>query len=161
MQSCYPPQIKPLLHIVALLGVGLAACSPAGDGPSTAASAAAVPTRSVMDQMVGDITTSTNTLWGIDNPQTDAEWQVFADAANKTIAAFEQIRSGGAGPNDKQWATDPKWQLFVDQEVTAANAIRTAVGTRDLAAVQSAGEALYNLCEACHLEFNQGVKNAR
>jgi hypothetical protein len=35
-----------------------------------------------MDLMVSKVTPATDTFWGIDDPQTDADWQVFIDARN-------------------------------------------------------------------------------
>ena len=41
----------------------------------------ASPTGSVNDVMMAVITPATNKIWGIEDPQTDEEWQVFIDAA--------------------------------------------------------------------------------
>ena len=65
------------------------------------------PTMSVNDLMVTIVTPATNTLWGIEDPQGDEEWQVFIDAANAVIEAGRTIKVGGTGPNDAGWAADP------------------------------------------------------
>ena len=59
-----------------------------------------VPTMSVNDLMITVVTPATDTLWGIEDPQTDEDWQVFVDAANAVIDAGETIKVGGTGPND-------------------------------------------------------------
>lgn len=112
---------------------------------------------SIMELMVSKVTPATDTLWGIDDPQTDEEWQVYVDAANETIAAFEQSKIGGAGPNDKVWAADPKWQAYADEVIAAANSAKTAIAARDMDAMFEAGDALYTPCEACHIDFNPAV----
>ena len=73
------------------------------------------PAGSVNNLMQTVITPATNTIWGIEDPQTDEEWQVFIDAAAQLIDVSRQIKNGGTGPNDSAWAEDPEWQQFADQ----------------------------------------------
>ena len=54
-----------------------------------------VPTSSVFDLMQTAIVPASDTLWGIENPQTDAEWQVFVDAAQILVDAGQSLRAGG------------------------------------------------------------------
>ena len=42
---------------------------------------APVPTMSINDLMITVVTPATDTLWGIEDPQSDEEWQVYIDAA--------------------------------------------------------------------------------
>jgi hypothetical protein len=113
---------------------------------------------SIMELMVSNVTPATDTLWGIEDPQTDDEWQVFIDAADATIEAFEQAKKGGTGPNDNAWAADPVWQAYADEVIAAAKSAKTAISARDMEAVFEAGDALYTPCEACHIDFNSAVK---
>ena len=69
---------------------------------------------SVNDVMVTIVTPATNTIWSIEDPQTDEEWQIFIEAAAQLIDAATQIRAGGSGPNDSSWAEDPAWQRYTD-----------------------------------------------
>ena len=57
--------------------------------------AEAQPQLSILELMNTIIVPATNTLWGIDEPQTDEEWQAFMSVADEMIAAFEQTRNGG------------------------------------------------------------------
>jgi cytochrome c556 len=125
---------------------------------TTASDAVVEGELSIMELMVSNVTPATDTLWGIDDPQTDEEWQVFVDAANATIAAFEQAKKGGAGPNDDAWATDPKWQAYADAVIAAAMSAKRAIAARDMDAMFEAGDALYTPCEACHIDFNVAVQ---
>ena len=116
------------------------------------------PAMSVNDLMMTVVTPATNTLWGIENPQTDADWQVFIDAADEVIAAGRSMKLGGTGPDDAEWAADPAWQAFSDALISAGRDARAAAVNRDVEAMYTAGEVLYPPCEECHLQFHPGVK---
>ena len=62
------------------------------------ADSAPVPTMSVNDLMVTIVTPATDTLWGIEDPRSDEEWQVFIDAAEVVIDAGKTMKVGGTGP---------------------------------------------------------------
>ena len=117
-----------------------------------------VPTMSVNDLMVTVITPATDTLWGIEDPQTDEDWQVFIDAANTVIDAGETIKVGGTGPNDNTWASDPAWDAFADVMIGAGIDARNAAMNKDIDAMFTAGEVLYPPCEECHLQFHPGMQ---
>jgi hypothetical protein len=116
------------------------------------------PTMSVDDLMTTVIAPATDTLWGIENPQTDEDWQVFSDAANVVIEAGEAIKIGGTGPDDDVWADDPEWDAFADQMIGAGRDALAAANDRDIEAMFTAGEVLYPPCEECHIQFNPGVQ---
>jgi cytochrome c556 len=123
-------------------------------------SEAPAPTMSINDLMVTVVTPATDTLWGIEDPQTDEEWQVFIDAADTVIDAGRIIKVGGTGPDDNVWAADPAWQAFADQLISAAEDARRAAANKDLDGMFTAGEVLYPPCEECHIQFNPGVEGA-
>jgi len=117
-----------------------------------------VPTMSVNDLMLTVVTPATNTLWGIEDPQTDADWQVFIDAANLVIDAGETIKVGGTGTNDNEWASDPAWDAFADRLISAGVDARNAANNKDVEAMYTAGEVLYPPCEECHIQFHPGMQ---
>jgi len=117
-----------------------------------------VPTMSVNDLMVTIVTPATDTLWGIEDPQTDEDWQVFIDAANVVIEAGETIKVGGTGPEDNERAADPDWDAFADRLIGAGVDARKAAEEKDIEAMYTAGEVLYPPCEECHLQFHPGVQ---
>lgn len=116
------------------------------------------PTMSINDLMTTVIAPATDTLWGIEDPQTDEDWQVFIDAANEVIDASEIMKIGGTGPDDKTWADDPEWDVFSDRLVGAGNDALAAANNKDIEAMFTAGEVLYPPCEECHIQFNPGVQ---
>ncbi len=144
------------LQIAILFPLAVMSCA-AGEDPAAPADVPAVET-TIMEMMVVTITPATDTLWGVDDPQTDAEWQVLDAAAVAVIETFEKIRSGGGGPNDDAWASEAKFQAYIDEEVAAGEAARAAIAAKDLDALFSAGDALYPPCENCHIDFNPGVE---
>lgn len=118
---------------------------------------APITSGTIMEIMVVTITPATDILWGVDDPQTDEDWQVLDDAAVTVIEAFERTRNGGAGPNDNTWAADAKFRAYIDEEIAASNAARVAIAAKDLDALFEAGDALYSPCENCHIDYNPAV----
>jgi hypothetical protein len=113
--------------------------------------------QSIIELMTTRVAPATDTLWGADDPQTDADWQLLDDAASETIEAFIATKAGGAGPNDNNWAANNDWQAFADDVIAAAELAKLAIGERDIEALWEAGDPLYTPCEACHLVYNPGV----
>jgi len=114
---------------------------------------------SINDVMTNVVTPVTNTIWGVENPTTDEDWQVYLDAADELIAAAEAIRNGGSGPNDAAWAADPAWRPFADALLAAAREVRQAAEDRDLDAfITAANDRMYPPCEECHLKFLPGMQ---
>ena len=117
-----------------------------------------VPTMSINDLMVTVVTPATDTLWGIEDPQTDEDWQVFIDAADIVIEAGKTIKVGGTGPDDNDWASDPAWDAFADRLIDAGVDARNAANNKDVEAMYTAGEVLYPPCEECHIQFHPGIQ---
>jgi len=137
------------LYIVTLVVIACAVSTFAEEAPE--------PETTIMEVMVATITPATDTLWGVDDPQTDEEWQVLDDAARAVIESFEKVRSGGGGPNDASWASEAKFQAYIDEEIAAGKAARAAIAAKDLDALFAAGDVLYPPCENCHIDYNPGV----
>jgi hypothetical protein len=140
-------------------GVGLLLAAACANEQEQAGAAIPSPTAvPVLTLMVDVVAPATNTLWGIDNPETEAEWRELADAAELTIRAFRHIKEGGIGPNDMVWAADPRWQAYSDAVISSAIEARIAIEHRDSAALHEANDDLYAPCEGCHLEFHPTIQ---
>lgn len=113
---------------------------------------------SIIELMIAAITPATNTLWGVEDPQTDDEWLELENAAIVVIASTQLLRRGGAGPNDDAWAAEVGWQVFVDRLLDAGIASRDAARQKDLDALLTAGDELYPPCEECHLKFHPDMQ---
>lgn len=147
-----------LANLAVITGIAITACT--AEQEAQVEIAAPVVATPIMEMMVVTITPATDTLWGVEDPQTDAEWQVLDDAAASVIATFEKVRKGGGGPNDTTWAAEAGFQAYIDEEIAAAEAARAAIAARDLDALLAAGDELYPPCENCHIDFNPGVAGA-
>lgn len=112
---------------------------------------------SVNDTMINVITPATNTLWGVEDPQTEADWKELAAAAALVIEATQSIRQGGSGSKDMQWSANADWQAFADRLIAAAEDATAAAKAMDLDALLNANDVLYPPCEECHLQFHPGV----
>ena len=113
---------------------------------------------SVYEVMQSIITPATDTIWGVEDPQSDEEWQQIEFAANTVIVAATQIKQGGSGPNDAQWASEIGWQQYADMVINAAIEARKAALSEDLDAVFEAGNILYPPCEECHKLCHPGFQ---
>lgn len=114
---------------------------------------------SVNDIMVSIITPATDTIWGIENPQTDEEWQVYIDAAAELIDAAARIKTGGAGPKDSTWANDAEWQRFADMLIESGKQVSAAAAARNLdALIEVSNDMMYPPCEECHIMFHPGLQ---
>lgn len=111
----------------------------------------------VLSLMFTEVKPATDTLWAVGNPQTNDEWRKLADAASTTIAAFQQVKLGGAGPNDATWVEEPRWQAYSDDAIAAAEKALVAITDRNLGALREAGDELYAPCESCHIDFHPGM----
>ena len=137
----------------------LAACSADDGADDSVGEPPPAPEPTMMLLMVEDITQASDIVWGIEDPQTDEEWQVIDDAAVALIDAFKMIEAGTAGPNDKAWAAEEKFRAYVQQEYEALEMVRAAVAARDVDGVLDAGGYLYTPCEECHIDYNPAVIN--
>ena len=108
--------------------------------------------------MTDTVTPASDIIWGVEDPQTDEEWQVLDDAAVTLAKAFEATRAGGIGPNDDAWASEAKFQAYIDQEMVALEQARAAIEARNLDGLFDAGGELYTPCEECHIDYNPGVQ---
>lgn len=115
------------------------------------------PSVSIMEVMQKVITPATNTLWGVDNPQTDEDWLPLEEAALTTLVAADLTAFGGSGPQDDEWSQNPAYQAFSKAMQASTMAMLAAIRERDLDTMISNADALYSVCEGCHLQFNPGV----
>lgn len=114
---------------------------------------------SVNDIMVNVVTPATNTIWGIEDPQTDEEWQLIIDAAKQLVDAATRIKAGGAGPDDNEWAAQPDWQAYADILVESGQEIAAAAANGDLESVINiSNDKMYPPCEECHILYHPGVQ---
>lgn len=140
-----------------ILIAGLLALFATTTSESQDTESAAIMSGTVMEAMVVTITPASDIIWGVEDPQTDEEWQVLDDAAVTLMETFEATRKGGGGPNDDAWASEAGFQVYIDQEMVALEQARAAIEARDLDGLFDAGGELYTPCEECHIDYNPAV----
>ena len=142
------PVQSPKLLVLALCAITMIAAAQESSAPG-----------SVNDVMLAIVTPATNTIWGIEDPQTDEEWQVFIAAAAQLIDAANRIKAGGSGPNDATWAEDPEWQRYADVLIESGIEIQAAARARDVDTLMDvSNEKMYPPCEECHLQFHPNMQ---
>lgn len=112
---------------------------------------------SVLEVMENVITPATNILWGADDPQTDEEWQALDNAATTMVSITSFLKHGGNGPSDQDWVSQPTWQALTIAMDIASLQARQAIKDKDFEALLEAGNAIYDPCEVCHLQYNPAV----
>ncbi len=140
-----------------ILIAGLLALFATTTSESQDTESAAIMSGTIMEAMVVTITPASDIIWGVEDPQTDEEWQVLDDAAVTLMETFEATRKGGGGPNDDAWASEAGFQVYIDQEMVALEQARAAIEARDLDGLFDAGGELYTPCEECHIDYNPAV----
>ena len=147
----------PRMVVRFVLLVGIAMPLTAQDGPSSGAK----PLVTIKEVMERTITPATNTLWNVPESPTDKEWAALDEAAVTLLVAVSVMELGGTGPMDAEWVKQPAWGAFNRLLTDAGRSSLAAVRARDVAALLTAGDALYPPCEACHAQFNPGVVGAQ
>ena len=153
-EAAYASFMRSFTYLALLFGLGT---STADEVVVTSSETDALPV-SFMVLMIETITPASDIVWGIEDPQTDAEWQAIDDAAVTLVESFETMREGGAGPNDDGWAAEAMFDAYIDEEIVALEKIRAAIAARDVDGVIDAGGDLYTPCEECHIDYNPGVQ---
>ncbi|GAB1257617.1 hypothetical protein NBRC116494_21190 [Aurantivibrio plasticivorans] len=114
---------------------------------------------SLNELMVALVNQAADPIWvaAWKNPQSDEEWRRLEYLANQLEVAGSLLKIPGTGPMDKTWTSDARWQAFSDQLVQVGKQTLTAVGTRDIEAINLAGDDLVALCESCHIQFKPAI----
>ncbi len=125
---------------------------------SACATLAEKPRITINELMIQTVTPATNILWGVEEPNSDAEWLALANAAKKVRLAAIETGQGGDLSDGKNPSAEPEWQKLVDQMATSATLAQEAITKKDLDALIDAGNELYTSCEMCHQLYHPSVK---
>jgi len=97
----------------------------------------------VKEVMESIVAPATNTLWSVENPTTDEEWEILEQAAISTIAAGKLIDRNNL-----------IWKKSNAQMIEAAQKGLDAIRSRNLDELYFANDILYPPCEICHKQFH-------
>jgi hypothetical protein len=132
------------------------AVKPAAD--TTASANAAPPIKPAISfnvLMVKFVDQAADPVWtaAVEPPKTDAEWETVEYHATQLAVTGTLMRVGGTGPKDTEWTNSPGWAAFTDKMTEGALAAVQAAKSKDVAALQKAGDDIVLNCEGCHREF--------
>jgi cytochrome c5 len=110
--------------------------------------------------MTGIITPATNVIWGrsFADDLSEEDWQLFLQSAiqiSLSASAMSLVPPDAAAAED---AAANDWQEWSAQLAALADAAKLAAETRDQAALLDAGDAMVEVCEACHAVFLTGAQ---
>jgi hypothetical protein len=115
---------------------------------------------SIREIMTGIITPATNVIWGrsFADDLSEEDWQLFLQSAiqiSLSASAMSLVPPDAAAAED---AAANDWQEWSAQLAALADAAKLAAETRDQAALLDAGDAMVEVCEACHTVFLTGAQ---
>jgi hypothetical protein len=151
--------------------LGAAACQPVGSGGGAVEAGAPVaqsvapPTQAAplplripfLAVMTGSVNASSYDVFraaASDQALSDQDWLRVGEAAVSLVGDASLITLPGTGPNDADWAADPKWRQLAASMQSAGFAVGAAANKKDRAALTEATASLAQSCQACHLEFS-------
>lgn len=153
----------------AALVAGLAGCAPpepsVAASPTATASIAAAPAEkptpalalpvSINAVMVALVDHASEPLWldAYRAPKTTDGWHEAEYNAYQMAVSGKLIQVAGTGPNDSQWVVDPQWRKFADEMSMAGMDALGASQSKNVDALNKAGDRLVAACEDCHKKF--------
>jgi cytochrome c556 len=119
--------------------------------------AAAADFKTFMTATVGPAVQS---LWdgGYKDNLTDADWRNMQQGAARLQGAMASIASGGSIAAEQARAKTPVWQEWTKKMAEQVAAANTAAGKKDQMGIATAGDALVEICEGCHMAFDPNAR---
>ncbi len=110
---------------------------------------------SLNEVMVALVDYSSEPLWldAYEPPTTEEGWMMAEYNAYQMAIGGKTIQLAGTGPNDEDWVIEPEWIKYAEDMTTAGLSALEAAKTRDVAALNLAGDDLVESCESCHKVF--------
>ena len=126
-------------------------CSGAPEPPQQAAAPqpAFKPVGTVMQIMEAVVIPSSNAVWNVsaEAPKNDEEWASVRNSALALAEAGNLLMIGDRAKDQDAWMKAS--QTLVDAGTTAFHAAEA----KDVDAITAAGDAIYNACEGCHMQY--------
>lgn len=110
---------------------------------------------SLNEVMVALVNQAADPIWiaSWQNPETDRDWRNLEYLGYQLEVAGALLKIPGTGPFDKEWVARPRWAEFSDELRAAGTMAKLAADQKDLVALNKAGDAIVEVCEACHIEY--------
>jgi hypothetical protein len=137
-----------------------AGCSRQAAAPAAPAVPAPLPlTLTTLEVMRAAVQIPADGIWAVQYEEklSDPAWLLLDQDASDLAAAATLVSTPGSGKNDKAWAANADWQAWsLDLQKTALQ-VREAAKTRDLMKLQTSGDHLQEICQACHDKYRPQV----
>jgi len=132
---------------LAIVGWNLGSAQTQSDEPVLA-----VPV-TMYDLMTAVVAPAANPIWELSYAAelSDEDWQRISQASIQLATSAPLISLGAADNADQGWTNIPGWQGWTRELAGTALAAKRASDDEDQIALQTAGDALVAICEACHL----------
>ena len=112
----------------------------------------AVPV-TMYDLMTAVVAPAANPIWELSYAAelSDEDWQRISQASIQLATSATLVSLGAADNADEGWTDIPGWQGWARELADTALAAKRASDDKDQIALQTAGDILVAVCEACHL----------
>ncbi len=123
--------------------------------PASPASAAAAP-QNMKAYMVDAVGPATQPIWegSYADKLTDQDWAKMQKAAADLVGTIPTITAGGRVAAEQTRAKTPMWQDWTKKLSEQANLAKRAADRKDQMAMATAGDAMLEVCEGCHMAFD-------
>jgi len=153
-------KLQSIKWILAAVGcASLAACAKPEEAPpptaQTSTTSPLILPVSLNAVMVAMVDHASDPIWldAYEPPKTDAGWRDLEYHANQMAVYGKVIQLAGTGPNDADWVQDENWKRFANDMSAAGMSALSAAKSKDVAALNVAGDKLVEACESCHKMF--------
>jgi len=123
--------------------------APEPEQPAAAPQPAFKPVGTVMQIMEAVVIPSANAIWNVpaEAPKSDEDWASVRNSALALAEAGNLLMIGDRAKDQDAWMRAS--QVLVDAGTTAFRAAEA----KNLDAITAAGDAIYNSCEGCHMQY--------
>jgi hypothetical protein len=157
--------MKPIHFTFVLCAVMISACTGSVEqAPARQAAVMRPPVPlpiSINALMVAQVDHASHALWDAGRegraPQTDEAWEEIEHHAMQLAAAATLISIGGTGQADAGWVVKPDWKPLAQKLSDTAMTAADAAHTKNLPVLLKTGDALTDVCEACHKAFKPQI----
>lgn len=129
--------------------------------PPSVATLPVAPPFSINHLMVAQIDHASHEIWDAATetgaPRTDEAWREVQHHAIQLAMAGPAIAIGGNGQADAGFVKLVGWKDYAQKMTDAGVAAFRATETKNMVALQAAGDALVETCNGCHNEFKPSL----
>jgi hypothetical protein len=107
--------------------------------------------------MVSQVDHASHSIWDAGKegaaPKTEQDWEEIEHHAMQLASAATLVSLGGTGQADAGWVVKPDWKPLAQKLSDTAMRAADAAHTKNLQALNKAGDDLTDVCESCHKAF--------